>query len=55
MGKGGNGSSVLLVCFNVKNLLLLCMYTDITAIIYVVATSGYNMVLREDNKTVYAL
>ena len=29
MEKGENGSSVLLVCFNVKNLLLLCMYVQI--------------------------
>lgn len=27
------------------------LFTDVTAIIFVVASSSYNMVLREDNQT----
>ena len=38
--------------FYCVNPLLLCVCdTDVTAIIFVVASSSYNMVIREDNQT----
>jgi hypothetical protein len=50
-----NGSSVLMVSFQTSLAGCLCLTVlrvDVTAIIFVVACSSFNMVIREDEETV---